>query len=199
MTNNDISDKTFKEFKETCEKKGIKYDTDEEYQEALRNLVGYVEILVEMDMKQRAFKKRLETEPKGYALEGNGRNCSLCSRGIYDGDGWYDKWGFKCMNCQGAINKKKIPGSLCGDYGHKKCISDISLSYKAKLHTQTIRKLIRNGSIKARQIPNGPFIILRKDNPNLKEILEKERQLQSDKTQKDKVKLSDRKSVATKK
>jgi hypothetical protein len=101
----------------------------------------------------------------------------LCGYGVYEGDGWYDKWGFKCNNCQDAVNKKKIPGSLCGDYDHKKCITDTALSYRFDLHVQTIRKLIRRGDIKARQIPNGPFVILRKENPDLKKILGTEKKL----------------------
>jgi hypothetical protein len=158
-----------------CDKKGIKYETDAEYEEGARNLVNLVDLLVEMDMAQRALKKRLETEPKGFTLEGKGRNCSLCGRSVYESDGWYDKWGFKCMNCQDAVNKKKIPGSLCGDWDHEKYVTDSTLSWKADLHTQTIRKLIRNGKIKARQIPKGPFLILRKDNPNLKDVIANER------------------------
>lgn len=158
-----------------CDKKGIKYETESEYEEGARNLVNLVDLLIEMDMAQRALKKRLETEPKGFTLEGKGRNCSLCGRGVYEGDGWYDKWGFKCMNCQDAVNKKKIPGSLCGDYDNKKYVTESTLAWKSELHPQTIRKLIRNGKIKARQIPNGPFLILRKDNPNLKDIVNEER------------------------
>lgn len=180
-SHHNVSDKSLKEFKELCEKEGIKYETEEEYRKSANNLVNFVGTLVEMDMEERQRKQRLEKELKGYTLEGNGRSCSLCGRSVYEGDGWYDKWGFKCMNCQDAVNKKKIPGSLCGDWKHEKCISDMSLSYKANLHTQTIRKLIRNGTIKARPIPNGPYMILRKDNPNLADILEKERQLQATK------------------
>lgn len=175
MRSYDISEKHMSEFKALCEEKGIKYETDAEYRESMYNLVGFVDTLVEMDMAQGALKNRLVTAPKGFTLEGKGRNCSLCGRSVHEGDGWYDKWGFKCMNCQDAVNKKKIPGSLCGDWDHKKCISDTNLSWKSKLHTQTIRKLIRNGTIKARPIPNGPYMILRKDNPNLAEILENER------------------------
>lgn len=175
MQYHDISDKHLKEFKEICEKEGIKYETEAEYKEAAQNLVGFFDVLIEMDMAQRALKKRLETEPKGYVLEGKGRNCSLCGRGVYEGDGWYDKWGFKCMNCQQAADKKKIPGSLCGDYDHKKCITDSALSDKSNLHVQTIRKLIRNGKIKAREIPNGPYVILRKENANLLDVIDAER------------------------
>jgi hypothetical protein len=184
MSYHKVTDKYLKEFKELCDKKNIKYETEAEYEEAARNLVGFVDVLVEMDMAQRALKKRLESEPKGFALEGKGRNCSLCRRSVYDGDGWYDKWGFKCMNCQDAVNKKKIPGSLCGDWDHKKCITDSDLSWKSGLHTQTIRKLIRNGEIKARPIPKGPFMILRKDNPNISKVLDAEYKRFSEKNNK---------------
>ena len=103
-----------------------------------------------------------ETEPKGFALEGKGRNCSLCGQSVYESGGWYDKWGFKCMNCQDAVNRKRIPGSLCGDYDHKKYVTESYLSYITGLHHRTIRKLIKQGKIKIRKIPNGPALILRK-------------------------------------
>jgi hypothetical protein len=136
------------------------------------NLVRFVEILIEIDQEEKRRQRRLIDEPKGFAMEAEGRSCSLCRHGLYgELKGWYDKWGFKCMNCQDAINKRKIPGSLCKDWKNEKCITDSELSYKTGLHIQTIRKLIRQGEIKARRIPNGPYLILRKDDPNLSEIL----------------------------
>lgn len=177
----DISDKHFAEFKALCEEKGIKYETEAEYRQAAQNLLGYVDTLVQMDFEERERKARLEKEPKGFAVPGEGRNCSLCRRSVYDTDGWYDKWGFKCMNCQNAINKRKIPGSLCGDWDHEKCITDSDLAWKTKLHAQTIKKLIRQGKIKAREIPKGPYMILRKDNPNLLDVLDAEIKLQAGK------------------
>ncbi len=173
-----ISNLSLDEFIKISEKEGITYKTRAEAEESASNLVQFVDLLIEMDMQQKALKNRLKDEPKGFSMAGEGRNCSLCGHGIYEGDGWYDKWGFKCLNCQDAVNKKKIPGSLCGDYDHKKCITDSALSYRFDLHVQTIRKLIRRGDIKARQIPNGPYLILKKDNPNLKVILQKEKQHQ---------------------
>lgn len=182
MAYHKISDKYLKEFKELCDEKGIKYETEEEYRSSASNLVELVDLLVQIDMEERARKKRLEDEPKGYALEAKGRNCSLCGRSIYEGDGWYDKWGFKCMNCQDAVNKKKIPGSLCGDWNHEKYMTDSTISWKTGLHTQTIRKLIRQGKLKARQIPNGPYLILRKDNPDISDVLSEEKKLQEAKS-----------------
>ncbi len=171
MRTHDISEKHMNEFKELCDKKGIKYETEDEYRQSMYNLVGFFDTLIEIDMAQRALKKRLESEPKGYALEGNGRNCSLCGRSVYGADGWYDKWGFKCINCQDAVNKKKIPGSLCGDYDHKKYATESTLSSLSGLHHRTIKKLITQGKIKVRQIPKGPALILRKDNPNLIDVI----------------------------
>ena len=175
MTYHQISDKHLDEFIEISEKEGHKYKNREEARDAAQNLVNLVDLLVEMDMKERANKQRLEKEPKGYSMEGKGRSCSLCQRSVYESNGWYDKWGFKCMNCQDAVNKKKIPGSLCGDWKNEKYVTDSTLSFKSGLHVQTIRKLIRNGKIKARQIPNGPNLILRKDNPKLLDIIEDEK------------------------
>lgn len=174
MKYHNISDESLAEFKKISDEKGIKYESELEMKESAQNLVGLVDLLIEMDMAQRALKKRLETEPKGFSMEGEGRNCSLCGQMVYGTAGWYDKWGFKCMNCQDAVNKKKIPGSLCGDYDHKKYVTDSTLSWKSGLHIQKIRKLIRQGKIKARQIPKGPFLILRKDNPELISVIEAE-------------------------
>lgn len=172
-----ISEKNLDEFIKISEKEGTIYKTRAEAEESANNLVRFVDLLIEMDMQQKALKNRLKDEPKGFSMSGEGRTCSLCGYGVYEGDGWYDKWGFKCNNCQDAVNKKKIPGSLCGDYDHKKCITDTALSYRFDFHVQTIRKLIRRGDIKARQIPNGPFVILRKENPDLKKILGTEKKL----------------------
>lgn len=182
MQYHDISDAHLKEFKELCEKEGIKYETELEYKQSAMNLVNFVGTLVEIDMEERERKHRLEKEPKGFELEGKGRSCSLCGRSVYEGYGWYDKWGFKCTNCQDAVNKRKIPGSLCRDWDHKKSIPDTTLAWKSGLHAQIIRKLIRNGKIKAREIPHGPFMILRKDNPNIAEVLEEELKLKEAKT-----------------
>lgn len=177
-----LRDKDYQKFKEICDKEGIKYESELEMQRSADSLVRFFEVLIEIDQKEQARKRRLETEPKGFAMPGKGRNCSFCGRSVYEEDGWYDKWGFKCLNCQKAVDKKQIPGSLCGDYDHKKCITDSDLSYKSKLHVQTIRKLIRQGKIKARPIPQGPYMILRKENPNILGVLEAERKVQGSKS-----------------
>lgn len=132
-----------------------------------RRLVDYFSLLIEIDQQEKARYAKLKDSPKGYAMDGEGRPCGICFKSIYDTPGWLDKWGFKCTNCQDAVNKRKTPGSLCGDYRHEKSIPDTILSSKLNISVRTIRKKIHEGKITGRRIPNGPYMILRKDNPNL--------------------------------
>ena len=50
-------DKQLAGWKEAFAKSGIKYDTDDEYKETIHNLVGYFEVLIEMDKQQNSVKE----------------------------------------------------------------------------------------------------------------------------------------------
>lgn len=137
-----------------------------------RRLVDYFNLLIEIDQREKARYAKLKKLPEGFPVDGEGRPCGLCFQPVYgDSSGWFDKWGFKCSNCQDAIDKRKIPGSLCGDFEHKKSIPDTVLAMELGIKVGVIRKYIREGKITARRIPNGPYVILQKDNPSLIEIL----------------------------
>ena len=133
-------------------------------EDELRRLAKYFDVLIEMDQKQRSLHKRANAEPGGLSMLGEGRTCSLCRNSVHH-DGWFDKWGFKCPTCQNAVNKRKVPGSLCRDYNFKKYIPDTVLAFYLGVSVSQVRKMIRAGAIKARRAPNGPYMILRKDNP----------------------------------
>lgn len=141
--------------------------TDEE----LKRVAQYFEILIEIDQSEKARFRRLEQEPKGFSIPGEGRSCPLCRQSIHN-EGFFDRWGFKYLNCQNAIDKRIIPGSVCKDWENKKSIADTALAMELEISIHKIRKLIREGKIIGRHIPNGPYMILMKDNPNLKNILE---------------------------
>jgi hypothetical protein len=133
-----------------------------------RRLVDYFSLLIEIDQREKVRFAKLKNFPKGFAMDGEGRQCGLCLKSVHsDISGWFDKWGFKCLNCQDAVNKRKIPGSICGDYRHEKSIPDTILASKLNISVRMIRKQIHEGEIIGRRIPNGPYMILRKDNPNL--------------------------------
>lgn len=143
---------------------GIQEFSDEER----KRLVDLINVLIEIDQKEKARFAKLKDFPTGFAMKGEGRDCGLCGNPVWDDTpGWFDKWGFKCANCQDAVNKRKIPGSLCGDYGHKKSIPDTVLAMKLGVSVHTIRKQIREGKIIGRRIPKGPYIILRRGSTGL--------------------------------
>lgn len=52
-----ITGKDLEKWKVAFAKSGITYDTDEEYQEAIYNLVSYFDTLIQMDQQQKAPKK----------------------------------------------------------------------------------------------------------------------------------------------
>lgn len=52
-----ITGKDLESWKVAFAKSGIKYDTDEEYQEAIYNLVGYIDTLIQMDQQQKTAEK----------------------------------------------------------------------------------------------------------------------------------------------
>lgn len=140
-----------------------------------RRLVDYFSLLIEIDQQEKARYAKLKDSSKGFAMNGKGRQCGLYFKSIHgDTSGWFDKWGFKCSNCQDAVNKRKIPGSLCGDYRHERSIPDTILASKLNISVRTIRKKIKDGEIIGRRIPGGPYMILRKDNQNLMDIIRTE-------------------------
>lgn len=53
-----ITGKDLEDWKVAFAQSGIKYDTDEEYQEAIYNLVGYFDTLIQMDQQQKAVSEK---------------------------------------------------------------------------------------------------------------------------------------------
>jgi len=173
-----LNDKDYEDFKKISEKEGINYESELEMKQSADNLVQFVDLLLEMSKEQLGWERRLEKEPRGFALPSEGRSCSLCSQSI-NGEVWYDKWGIKCMNCHKAYIKHIIPGYVFKDRKNEKHITTSTLSWKMNIHSQTINKLIRQGKIKVRQVPQGPSIILRRENLNLTEVIADEKQSKS--------------------
>lgn len=53
-----ITGKDLESWKVAFAKSGITYETDEEYQEAIYNLVNYFDVLIQMDQQQKASKEQ---------------------------------------------------------------------------------------------------------------------------------------------
>jgi len=162
-----ISDKHIQELKDLMEKKSGKEVPWEDAAEAGRNLVGLFDILLKCHIEEQKWKKRLEQEPKGFALEGNGRNCAVCGCSTREDTNWYDKWGIKCLDCQRAIDKKLIPGSVARSKDNRYSPYDLESRFGIKTPTQ--RKWVKEGLLKARIVPTETgrvhyYIFLVKDN-----------------------------------
>lgn len=54
----ELSPEELQRWKDTFAKDGIMYDSDDDYREAVHNLVGYVNLLVEMDQQQKNEESR---------------------------------------------------------------------------------------------------------------------------------------------
>lgn len=153
-----LSDKAIKEFQEIFKKEYGKELTYEEAAEAGRNLVGLYKILFDSHVEELKLKEKLKDSPKGFhIMDGKTYNCGICHNYIKDEQLWYDKWGKKCMACQDAVNKKAVPGKIC----HNKDIWYASWEIESdfKLKAPTVKKLVRDGVLKARVIPQTGFLV----------------------------------------
>lgn len=56
----ELSDKELAKWKESFAKDGIVYETDDEYREAVRNLVGYFDVLIQMELQQKLTREKKE-------------------------------------------------------------------------------------------------------------------------------------------
>lgn len=158
-------------FKAMCDKEGIKYNSEAEYREAAYNLTNFIGLLYEMGKEEHLREKRLEEEPKGFNIPSEGRTCFVCYKCVY-GEIWYDKWGLKCANCQAAFKEGVFPGYILKDKNNRRHVTASQLNWRHKIHPQTIKKLVRLGKLKARQVPDGPTIFLRAENPDLPSVIE---------------------------
>ena len=72
-----IDDESLKKWKETFAKDGIVYETDEDYFEAINNLVGFFEILIEIDQKQKSLSSPADDNVGSYLFDKDGNKIIL--------------------------------------------------------------------------------------------------------------------------
>lgn len=166
-----LTDKQFAEFKALCAKHNIVYKTDMEYRQSAMSLIRLVKVLHDGAYEEFLRQEQLKKEPQGFAVPSKGRTCSLCRQSVY-GEVWYDKWGMRCMNCQAAYKRRIIPGYVFKDSDNHRYITGEELHSKLGVHPQTVLKLVRDGKLKPRTVPHGPMVFLKRDNPNLPDVIE---------------------------
>lgn len=73
----DINDVQLERWKKTLAKDGIIYDSDDDYREAISNLVGFFEILIEIDQKSKSSSELRDENGNLYVLDKNGKKVIL--------------------------------------------------------------------------------------------------------------------------
>jgi hypothetical protein len=169
-----MTDESVAEHKKILNKQGVEYDDESSYREVAEQMVDFYTLLAEGEIEEQQRKGKLKEQPKGFSFPGEGRTCPLCGSHV-DEDMWYDKWGVKCMDCQDALDKKIVPGYVFKDHKDKKHITNQTMTWKLDVHAATIRKLVRQGKLKARVIPgNGTMVFLRKENSDIEAVINAE-------------------------
>ncbi len=165
-----LEEKHYAEFKRISDEQGITYESDFEMRRQANSLVSLVRILHEGQMERDSWDRRLKDEPKGFSFSSNGRNCSFCKRSVY-GEIWYDKNGLKCPDCYEAFSTKLFPQYVYTDKKYKKHITPELLAEVSELTPRIIRNLALRGRITARTAKNGKMIILKRENPDIANVL----------------------------
>lgn len=147
------------ELRKLLEEKEGREVTDQELFEAEHWLRGYAELILDIYLKDEDRKKKLDENPKGFHLEGEGYSCAICSGTVSNEETWYDKYGIKCLTCQSAIDKKIIPATAANNKDSWYSFHD--LEHHFFINRFGIRKLIKEGLLKPRVVPGtaGVFIV----------------------------------------
>jgi len=165
-----LSKERIQEFKNIFEKKKGKKISWEEASEGAYNLVNFAKVLFDCHAKDLRREKKLEENPKGFHLEGEGYTCSICRNSISNKETWYDKYGIKCLVCQKAIDKKIIPATVANN--EDSWYSKYDLESRFDIDRHVMNRFIKQGILKPRIILNStgkPYvhIFMIKDNKNI--------------------------------
>ncbi len=162
-----LPEKAIDEFQEIYKKTYGTEISRQEATESANRLIGLFKVLFDCSLRERQLKEKLKTSPNGFHIMNGGTySCAICSAQIKNEELWYDKWGKKCLACQHAVNKKELPGSACRN--NESWYSSSDLDIYLKLKAPTVKKLVRDGVLKARTVSKNGFMILTiKDNAGI--------------------------------
>lgn len=173
-----LSHEAIEEFKAVWKKDYGQELTDAQASEAANNLVNFFEILIKLDAKDRARKLKLKDSPKGFPIDDDGvYSCFVCCTSITTANGWYDKYGLKCLDCQRAVENKIFPPIIFKD--RDSWFTMWHLESRYKLHSATIRKMVRDEKLKARIVtyesgkPHYYIFLVKENLEFLKELASK--------------------------
>lgn len=138
----------------TKELKPPQIDNEKRMKYNSHNVVQLARISGEIQGKENIRKKRLEKEPKGFAIPiGETYSCHICFTSINSLNGWYDKYGFKCLDCQRATNEGILPPEVFNE--ENSWYTDWHVESEFHIPALTIKKLVRQGVLKPRIVTDS--------------------------------------------
>lgn len=165
-----LQPKDIQELKDILKKECGRKFTWEEATDAAYRLTGYAELAFKCWQEDERRKRKLEEFPKGFKLDGVGYTCFICGSGTLAGENWYDKYGIKCLICQGAVDRKEIPGSLAKN--KETWYSQFEIERAFNVKGAALRRWIKDRVLKARTVTyDGKgvhmYLFLIKDNQEM--------------------------------
>ncbi len=123
--------------------------------EAAENLLHLAEVMAPMEQEHQRRQRKLKEFPKGFHLEGD-YSCNLCHNHCSDQETWYDQYGVKCMECQGAIDRGDIPANLTEDRReHYYSPWEIERAFNVDRHA--VRRWAKAGVLKERVVKHAHY------------------------------------------
>lgn len=136
------------------EQKPLHIDDEKRMKYASHNVVQMARLKAEIKGAEKIRKKRLLKEPQGFAIPGEETySCYICLTHINSANGWYDKHGFKCLDCQRASNEGILPPEVFDE--ENSWYSDWHIESEFFIPRPTIKKLVLNGYLKPRIVTHA--------------------------------------------
>jgi shikimate kinase len=121
---------------------------------ASNNVVQMAKLTAEIKGRDLIRKRRLEKEPNGFPVgPGESPMCKICLTHLNSSNGWYDKYGFKCLDCQRALNEGVLPPEAFED--DDSWYSEWYVESEFHIPAPTIKKLVRERKLKPRIVTNS--------------------------------------------
>ncbi|NCI51395.1 hypothetical protein GWC95_15810 [Sediminibacterium roseum] len=139
-------------FKTALEKEHEREFTEREIKKSFQLLEFFAEVAIDNAMTEAERKKRLETTPRGFHLEG-AHTCELCRSIFRNESTWYDAYGIKCINCQSAIDRQIVSPKL--HLYPERFYTLYDLEQLFNLDKKLVQRWTKDRILKARIIPKG--------------------------------------------
>jgi len=158
-----------------------KIDSAKREKYANHTYVQLARLNAEVEGKDNLRKKRLEKEPKGFAIPvGESYSCHICFTHIDSTNGWYDKYGFKCLDCQRAVDNGVLPPEVFEE--ENSWYTNWHVESEFHIPAPTIKKIVKQGILKPRIVTDDrgkdhAYVFMALENNDLLENYKKKHQI----------------------